>query len=619
MKNCIYRGEFSVDRYSCGNHQDLIHDGTVAKAICESCPYSRDAHGDFFAETARLSARTRSNAKKKSCQPCAEERKVREQGLSHNGQIAKILPAGVTNWAVGVSVGVRRVPVIQHCLESIAKNGWSPVVFAEPGVEPVPGFEWIQRPQTIAPLIWSPDRISPDGQFGIFQNYLQTLADLLVRFPDAEAILYVQDDVIFSNGVREFMERDLWPSQKTGFVSPYCPNEKGYRTDPPQCRHVKHMYLISGQTYCFPREIAERIVADKTAALWKGAVTRHEKTPWKKKALDAWTGIWMANNSLKVYFYSPSLCNHHEPQGMRGRNTTTGNGPHVGFRRAFNWIGQDAKASDHISNAWVRYNLPDKEQRFPDQPEVSPDPIHVIIPGVDSPQMTISCLDHLSRSSESIHACYVDNGSRQDSLDQIIEFLSDRFPGNHEIVRHESNLGFTAAINAGLLRSAGRHSLLLNNDCRISSDCLSKLRLHLEWHPKVASVCPLTNDRGRCSLRHRNNQIESGVSDFSGEPDEVQSRLNRTRVHPQDVLPWFCCLLHRDAISELNALPSDKEFSSGLAVDDWWSIKMRKQGWMHLLAYDAFAAHDHMTTFANLGLNRGSLLKQAQAKLRRSI
>ena len=615
MKNCTYRVPLNETHFECLNHHDLLHDGVVSKATCEVCPYAKPESVDFFSQTARLSARTKATVKPKPCGFCPPPK----PDDPHDGQIKNILPPGVTKWAVGVSVGIRKKPVVQHCLESLAKNGWEPIVFAEPGVEKVGDFEWIQRPQTIAPLIWSPERISPDGQFGIFQNYLQSVADLLVRFPEAEAILYVQDDVIFSNGVREFLERDLWPSQKTGFVSPYCPNEKGYRADPPQCRHVKHMYLISGQTYCFPREVAERMVADKTADLWKGAVSRREKVPWKRKALDAWTGIWMSSNSMKVYFYSPSLCDHHEPQGMRGRNTTTGNGPHVGFRRPFNWIGQDASASDHIDHAWVRYNLPGKEQRFPDPPELSTDPIHVIIPGVNSPELTESCLRHLAQSSEPVHVCYVDNGSNQESLSKIVGILDELFPEKHEIVRHESNLGFTAAVNAGLARASGRHSLILNNDCRVSSDCLSRLRLHLEWHPKVASVCPTTNDRGRCSLRNKNNQIEAGTSGLSGSPDEIQSRLNRTRVHPQDVLPWFCCMLHRDAIVTLNDLPKEAEFSSGLAVDDWWSIKMRKLGWIHLLAFDAFAAHDHMTTFNTLGLNRGKLLSVAQSKLRRVV
>lgn len=618
MQSCIFRSDIgNPDSFGCSNHHDLLHGGTVPKDLCLRCRYATESRGDFFTQTSRLSSRTKSTVVPKPCGNCPPPPAPRPQD-PHDGRVPSILPAGMTKWAVGVSVGVRRKPVVQHCLESLSRNGWEPIVFAEPGVTPVPGFQWVQRPHTLSPLLWHSDRISPDGQFGIFQNYLQTLADLLQEFPAAEAILYVQDDVIFSNGVREFLERDLWPSQKTGFVSPYCPNEKGYRTNPPQCRHVTHQYLISGQTYCFPREVAERIIADKSAALWKGAVSRHEKTPWKRKALDAWTGIWMGSHSLKTYFYSPSLCDHHEPEGMRGKNTTTGNGPHVGFRRPFNWIGPDANAADHINHAWVRYNLPSKDQRFPDPPELSSDPIHVIIPGVNSADMTISCLRHLATSTQPVHVCYVDNGSHQQHLDKISSALQEIFQ-SFEIVRHESNLGFTAAINAGLSRANGRHALLLNNDCRVSSLCLEKMRLHLEWHPKVASVCPTTNDKGRCSLRNANNQKESGCYDLAGTPDEIQARLKRCRVQPQDVLPWFCCMLHSDAINERNVLPNDKEFKAGLAVDDWWSIKMRKSGWMHLIAYDAFAAHDHMTTFNSLGINRGKLLGAAQAKLKKVV
>ncbi len=60
------------DRFECFNLQDMIHGGVVSRRTCEACPYSTTGRGDFFAQTARLSARTKSTVVPKPCGGCPD-------------------------------------------------------------------------------------------------------------------------------------------------------------------------------------------------------------------------------------------------------------------------------------------------------------------------------------------------------------------------------------------------------------------------------------------------------------------------------------------------------------------------------------------------------------------
>jgi len=136
-------------------------------------------------------------------------------------------PKHVTRWAVGITTAPRPVPTIGLCVQSLIRTGFNELtVFADNGVvlpKFADGVRVVRRPDTVAPK-----RFPIDGpKFGAWANFVQMLADLLVLYPDAQAIFTVQDDVGFCQGLRAFLEHDLWPSGNVGLVSPYCPNAPG--------------------------------------------------------------------------------------------------------------------------------------------------------------------------------------------------------------------------------------------------------------------------------------------------------------------------------------------------------------------------------------------------------
>jgi GT2 family glycosyltransferase len=616
MKQCIHTQETNIpDKIICTNTEKVLTFGPISRETCTRCAFNTntlkpEGLGD---KTARV-LKSIKIKKKRGC-GCTARQETLNNIFNRSPHST---PVGVTKWAVGVSTSKRVRSVLHKTLEGLYKNGWEPVVFAEPGSERVQGPLWIERPETIAPLYF--DTLSKSGGFGAYQNFIQILADLLEYSPDAEAIMYVQDDCIFAEAVKQLLERDLWPSQNTGIVSPYTPNQKGYRSADIGIKRCNHKYLIAGQTLVFPRYVVEQILEHPLTASWKGRAIGSEKVPYKRRALDAFAGTVTKKLGLKNYFYNPSLVEHYEPADLRGKNSTLNHGPHVTFRRSHNFVGEDSNANKLQPYGWVRYQLPSKEQRFPRKPKYSSQEILVAIPFVDRPDLTLKCLEHLRRSrlkhKEKLKVFLIDNGSNYLQVKEVYRYSEKYFKTN--IQYNSQNLGFTKAINQAIEESNNQHILILNNDCFVSRDCITKLVMHLEWHPQTAATSPCTTDRGILSLRKEDNLIESGLEHYKGlSIEEIQKQLRRVRVHPKSYLPWSCCLLHANMVAQIGLLP--EILDTGLAVDNWWAEQAKKRGYRLLQCYDAFAHHTHSATFKSLNINRNKKLKQATAQLRRLL
>jgi hypothetical protein len=120
--------------------------------------------------------------------------------------------ASIRHWSVGVTTAPRRLATLGDCLRSLAHAGWiEPRIFAEPDGAIPREFSTLPTSRR-------------DRTLGAFPNWYLGLCELLLREPRAEAYLMCQDDVVLAAGLREYLERRLWPAAKAGVVSVYCPS-----------------------------------------------------------------------------------------------------------------------------------------------------------------------------------------------------------------------------------------------------------------------------------------------------------------------------------------------------------------------------------------------------------
>jgi hypothetical protein len=481
-------------------------------------------------------------------------------------------PRRELKWAACFTIAPRKAESWQRSIQSCQAAGWNPVCFAEPGLLKNIDVPWIQRPETIAPSIFK--SLGPGGLFGAHQNFMQTLADTLASNPDAEMILYAQDDAFFPPGSKEFLESIVWP-KGAALLSLWCSSGFDYPRDQPGLCRTPKPGIIGAVAWIMPRATAEFLVTSKFMHDWQGGKAR--TSGHNRRVLDLATGNALAAEGRHALYFTHSIVDHFEP--VAG-NSSIGNGPNIGYRKSHRYVGNNATCQSMMEvYGYVQ------------------EPVHVVIPAHENVELTLSCIAAVKAQTVPVHICYVDNGSCCETVQEIRAALKGT---DHSVIWNQHNAGFTKAVQQGIDRRQGRHVLLLNNDCRMQPGCLAAMLAELSGD-HISSVCPVTNDQGRCSVKN-----------------PLNARLQRegtSRTSP--VLPWFCCLLNREALGVIDQLPIDTEMESGLGVDDWWSRELAKRGWQHVITGQAYADHDHMTTFKALGINRGELQAAAIEWLKR--
>ncbi|WP_285403752.1 glycosyltransferase family 2 protein [Luteibacter sp. ME-Dv--P-043b] len=113
----------------------------------------------------------------------------------------------------------------------------------------------------------------------------------------------------------------------------------------------------------------------------------------------------------------------------------------------------------------------------------------VIVVLADSGPFTRECVEHALASEVPIEVIVVDNGS----ADGVPESL-DRAYARDERVRvvyNRANLGFGAAVNRGALHARGERLLVLNPDCLVQPDTLTRMIAYMDVHTGIvgAVVC----------------------------------------------------------------------------------------------------------------------------------
>ena len=108
--------------------------------------------------------------------------------------------------------------------------------------------------------------------------------------------------------------------------------------------------------------------------------------------------------------------------------------------------------------------------------------VSVVIPNFNGAAYLGSCLASVAgQSFGDYEVLVVDNASTDGSVDVVTRALPDA-----RLLRQDHNLGFAAAVNAGIAAAQGRWVAVLNNDTEVSRSWLSHCVAATERHPDAA-------------------------------------------------------------------------------------------------------------------------------------
>ena len=111
----------------------------------------------------------------------------------------------------------------------------------------------------------------------------------------------------------------------------------------------------------------------------------------------------------------------------------------------------------------------------------------VVIVNFNAGEYLTAAVESVLRSRSVAHVYIVDNASTDGSLDFLPQGHDDRLT----IINNTANLGFAAACNLGLMRTASENVLLVNPDCCVMEGAIDRLITALRSANHVGMVGPL--------------------------------------------------------------------------------------------------------------------------------
>ena len=204
-----------------------------------------------------------------------------------------LLNHNINHWSVGITTAPRTQPTLKETIDSLRRAGWQQLqLFAEPDVA---------MPENDPDLIISERPL----RLGAFPNWYLSLTEMMLRNPKAEAYLICQDDVLFAQNSRDYLERHLWPAAEIGVVSIYCPSHYQQNQTPGFVREDRGWSSWGALAYIFSNPSARLLLSDVAVLSHRGFGPADGM-----KQIDAVVGLWCERQQLPYYVHSPSLAQH---------------------------------------------------------------------------------------------------------------------------------------------------------------------------------------------------------------------------------------------------------------------------------------------------------------------
>lgn len=218
---------------------------------------------------------------------------------------------GSVKWAVGVTTAPRRQATLETCLDHLVRSGWEKVHLFVDGQIPALADRHRHLPVTLH-----------QPSVGAWPNYYLALQELLCRYPNADALMIVQDDACFYDRecLRTYLDRMLWPTDPPGLLSLYC--SSAYTNEHAGWYEITEEWVWGALAFVFPRERACQFVTDP-------GVIAHRWRTGGLRLIDEAIGKWALRENIPIHYPTPSLVQH-----LGVTSTLWPGGASAGFRRA---------------------------------------------------------------------------------------------------------------------------------------------------------------------------------------------------------------------------------------------------------------------------------------------
>ncbi len=332
-------------------------------------------------------------------------------------------------------------------------------------------------------------------------------------------------------------------------------------------------------------------------------------------------GYWNGNEDMdlclkagergwKVVYMGDSLIYHYESQSgperwrQAHKNVERFNRIWRGRLRPDYTMGGNDNAS--TPDNWIRpYVTPALQSSLPIRTDKAPC-ASVIVLTWNALGYTRQCAESLLAHTDERHELiFVDNGSRQDTLDYLADLERDH--RQVKVIRNGCNLGFAAGNNVGLAAATGEYLCLLNSDTVVTTGWLDRLMRPLEADARLGIVGPVTNSitgaQKLPAVAYDENTLV-GLTDFAA----TVATEKQGQTSPSLWVVGFCLVVRRELMLRIGGL--DEEYGLGNFEDTDFCLRGMLAGYQLAVTQDCFIHHFGSRSFVANELDYGKMLDE---------
>ncbi len=229
----------------------------------------------------------------------------------------------------------------------------------------------------------------------------------------------------------------------------------------------------------------------------------------------------------------------------------------------------------------------------------------VIIPAYRNLLLTRQCIEAvLNAGSDDIECIVIDDASPEQDLRNCLAGLAAQ--GKITLIRHDSNRGFTASANEGLMRAAGRDVILLNSDALLPHGGIARLRAWLDKDERIGTVTPFSNDATILSYPSVTHPNPTPHRREGASLDRIFASLPDAGLIDLPTGNGFCMAIRGDCLLQTGLL-NVAVFAQGYGEENDFCCRASAFGWRHVAATDLFVRHIGSVSF---GRTRTLLLER---------
>ncbi len=234
--------------------------------------------------------------------------------------------------------------------------------------------------------------------------------------------------------------------------------------------------------------------------------------------------------------------------------------------------------------------------------------VSAVIPAYRGLEETKACLESVFAVAGLARVIVVDDATPEPELAAWLDGLAAA--GRIVLRRHETNLGFPAAVNTGLTAAAGDDVLLLNSDILLPPGAVKTMRAVAYADAATGSVTPFANE---ASILSYPDPRGGNPMPSLAEAVALDARARRCNGRASLEIPTgvgFCMYLRHDCLRAVGGLRPGI-FAQGYGEENDWCLRARHKGFRHQAALGAYVAHAggvsfraaaHGLTLRNLGI-----------------